>query len=40
MSVSPSITQRLSNDIIPDLKAFAAAYHDDIVVFFSKSWVH
>ena len=37
MSVSPSIMQRLSNEIIRDLKAFAAAYLDDIVIY-SKSW--
>ena len=37
MSVSPSIMQRLSDEIIRDLKAFAAAYLDDIVIF-SKSW--
>jgi hypothetical protein len=37
MSVSPSIMQRLSNEIICDMKAFAAAYLDDIVVF-SRSW--
>jgi len=37
MSVSPSIMQRLSNEIIRDMKAFAAAYLDDIVIF-SRSW--
>jgi hypothetical protein len=37
MSVSPSIMKRLSNEIICDLKAFAAAYLDNIVVF-SRSW--
>ena len=37
MSVSPSIMQRLSSQIIQGLHAFAAAYLDDIVVF-SKTW--